>query len=112
MLEARDFTVIVEVVEENIITKSSKLPVMPEGSGLPPVLPSLAQVVASGVDGLEYSDLIYIHPQRGTGLHYQGKYLLVLDQDFVLAKIVGVDVDQDGNVIEPFELVNEEECPF
>ncbi len=101
MLEAQDFTVIVEVLEEKKVTES--------GLHLPDTYYTdnvKAQVVASGVDGLNYSDLVYIQPQRGLRLTHQGKDYLVLDQSFVLAKIVGgVDVDQDGNVVQPFELV-------
>ncbi len=91
MLEARDFTVIVEVVEET--------------KGQVTFNPLLAQVVDSGVNGLYYSDLIYIQPQRGIKLVHQDKTFLVLDEEYILAKYVGVDVDQDGNVVQPFELV-------
>ncbi len=87
MLEARDFTVVVELVQEN---------------------PLLAQVIASGVNGLYYSDLVYIQPQRGILLNHQGKSYLVLDEEYILSKYVGVDVDQDGNVVQPFELVTED----
>ncbi len=109
MLEARTYTVIVEVFQENVGSTNFTLPKAPD-SKLPPVLPSLAQVVASGIDGLYYSDLVYVQPQRGLALNHLGKTYLVLDEEYILAKYVGVDVDQDGNVVQSFELV--EECPF